>query len=249
MYFMDRKVKEHIEAVNGQIGVTYDDDKEPQTEVMGKDEWEKGSGEEPILDRQKVFVESSNGMQKEMLDAMLSRNVRWEEIQSALNWVGEAISQVGKRFLTAFWRMPDFQENATVGLCMKLLEEKGGKFQTEDLTAVELLVLEKLVEADVKFKDFAGEVKKLVDVNRLSKAVESLQRQALEAHMGRPASTWRMDDIQQFIEQYEQLQDKPEPQPVEGAGGEGVAVTTAGGVDPEQPTVTTGSPVEGTPEA
>ena len=204
LYFEDRKVKEVCEAENGQVGVVYEEGEVIPTEVMHKDEWEAGKGEEPLTDRQLVFVKSSENIQKSFLDTLIAHNVRFDEIPRLLDWLSEAMGQSQDKVVNACYGTTDWRNEVSVDMLGEPPELENN--ETADALAVYLLLKERGV--------------KLTEVPRLMQSAMNMVNRAqikrLEAEIGRPVAFWRMDDLAQYLElKKSYAEDKQDPQGAE----------------------------------
>jgi len=201
LWLGDRKVKEYgkvaLEDVD-QVWVIYDDEKKPEAEVVHADEWELKT-EKPNTDRQEYFVKSIQGIQKNVLDNLVSHNILWQDAQSTMDWVMQALSNVRNELNNKLFKTEHWELELTPQKCLDVLKETGTEVKPADLNPVEKIIYDHLVSTNVPMADIKQGFPAVISLKKIAEAVFELQVQALEAYIGSPVDRWRLQAIEEAI--------------------------------------------------
>lgn len=182
-----------------QVGLEFGDDKEPETEVMHTEEWEvmKSEDQEASLNRADKFQDATDGVQGRILRELEAFNPRWAETINIIQRVADRVNQIKEEFINEAYGVSDFMTNLTLKHVSEMLKKHEKELDVSGLSPFEVEFVELCQKHDVTIDS----LQRMSFLQKLNMRINEWQVQALEAHLGRPVSTWRVDDIVQTLEQ------------------------------------------------
>jgi hypothetical protein len=210
-YLGEKKIKSFVQpefsdgAKHSQVAVEYEDG---TADVVHEDEWACRT-EEPDADAQGLFVKSTAGLQKEILEAVTAHNIKYDELGRVFDWVVERLNANKDAALSAVLGVDDWKLSATMTHLKELDLSKLSEAERQIVTA--------LSDNNVPLFDaiIGKPWRNVLEQVRLALDAE------LEKAISKKLQDARLGDINPFAEITYEIQNRKDAQNVEGGGQPG----------------------------
>lgn len=199
-YYLDRPIKDVIKADNGQVAVTFDDDKEPKGEIMHEAEFNAMAFDEPTPNRSEFFQAGTFDCQKEMLSSLELYNPRWLEIPNIIKRLDDKWDELRRQLHSAVYGVKNHIDEVKVkDILDKCINVETGEIDyPQDISNIQKDIIQVLAKYEMSLSD----VLKPTFYQDIVTKIDEMNRKVLTKVVQVPLNEWRLDDIIKVIEKY-----------------------------------------------